>query len=471
MMWGRNIGLLVVPVLLSSCATVNLNAGFSEVSTLVEERGKARIVWNSGTDLDKEAAEMVRTLLRGKLAAGNAVQVALLNNRGLQAIYSELGVAQADLVQAGLLKNPIFDAAVKFPTSGSQANLELTAVMSFLDILYMPLRKRVAGARFEEAKLRVTGLVLDFAGQVRSAFYLHQANEQMVELRRTIVEALDVSLQAARRLHEAGNITDLDLARERALAEESRLALRAAEIGARQSRERLNTLMGLWGKDTEWQADGRLPEIPEPPKQLEGIEGLALNRSIDLANARQRIVVAGEQLGLNQTTALVPELHAGALGERDEGSWEVGPVFEFPIPLFDQGQARIGRALAELRRAQQEYYEMAVRIRATARAVEERMQGTQDRALYYRDIIIPLQERIVNEVQLQYNAMQLGVFQLLRARERQITTSVNYVEALRDYWLARGDLEQLLNGRLPSPNGAAIRAGAQQIQMDQANAH
>jgi outer membrane protein, heavy metal efflux system len=111
--------------------------------------------------------------------------------------------------------------------------------------------------------------------------------------------------------------------------------------------------------------------------------------------------------------------------------------------------------VAELRRAQQEYYALGVRLRSTAGAVRERLQGAQDRALYYRDILLPLRERIVNETQLQYNAMQIGVIELLRAREQQIQTAVAYVDTLLDYWLARTDLEQLLSGRLPSPNGGA----------------
>jgi cobalt-zinc-cadmium efflux system outer membrane protein len=454
MLTEKNAGWLFSLLFFLSSCTVALNAGFDDVKATVEERNAVKIFWNNGTDLDKEAAEKVQSLLKGKLTADEAVQIALLSNRELQGVYSELGVAQADLVQAGLLKNPIFDAAILFPVShGGRPDLELSAVMNFLDIFYMPLRKQVAAARFEEAKSRVTGTVLDFAARVRTAFYLHQGNEQMLELRQTIVQALAASLEVAQRLHEAGNITDLDLARERASAELAKLQLRSAEIAMRQSREQLNTLMGLWGKETEWQAEGRLPDIPADPMQTQDIERIALSRSVELSSARQRLVVTGEQLGFNRLTALVSEMHIGAKGEREEGSWEVGPVFEFPIPLFDQGQARIGRAAAELRRAQQEYFALAVRIRSTARALRDRIEGARDRALYYRDILLPLHERIVNETQLQYNAMQLGPFQLLRAKEQQIETAVAYIEALREYWLARGDFGQILSGRLPSSNG------------------
>lgn len=443
---------------LTGCASVDLRAGFPEVSAVVEERAATKIVWNRGTELDNEAAEKLRALLQKKLAADDAVQIAMLNNRDLQAIYTDLGVAQADLVQAGLFRNPILDAAVLFPLSGVRPDLQLSVVISFLDALYVPLRKRVAAARFEETKLRVTGAVLDLAAQVRRAFHEHQANEQMLELRQTIVQALTASWEVSRRLHEAGNITDLDQARDRAAAEVSRLALRSAEIVVRQSREHLNDLMGTWGEQTGWEIDGRLPDIPAEPVPVNGLERVALSRSIDLSQARQRIITAGQQLGYDRATALIPETELGVGAEREEG-WKVGPVLSVPIPLFDQGQARVGRAVAELRRAQQEYYALAVRVRATARAVRDRMVGAEDRALYYRDILLPLQERIVNEAQLQYNAMQIGIFHLLRDRERQIETGVGYVEALREYWLARADMLHISSGRLPVSNG--VRRGGE----------
>ncbi|HWP58464.1 MAG TPA: TolC family protein [Candidatus Acidoferrales bacterium] len=473
MLWRRSIGWLTsVLVFMSGCASVALDSGFEQVRATVEERAAVKIFWNNGTALDREAAAKIASLLKTKLTAEEAIQIALLNNRELQAAYSELGVAQADLVQAGLLNNPIFDAAIKFPTSGPRKpDLELSAAMNFLDVFYLPLRKRVAAARFEEAKTRITGQVLDFAARVRRAFYLHQANEQMLELRQTIVESLGASFEVARRLHEAGNITDLELARQRAELEAGKLALRSAEVSVRESREELNTLMGLWGKETEWESDRRLPEIPEEPMSTRDLERLAVGRSLDLLSARQRVSAAGEALGLSRRSALVPEMHAGPLGEREEGAWEAGLTLEFPIPIFDQGQARVSRAAAELRRAQQEYYALAVRVRSAARAARDRLEGARDRALYYRDILLPLQERIVNESQLRYNAMQIGPIELLRARDQQIETAAQYVAALRDYWLARGDIAQILSGRLPAVNGRPAGAAAPPVGMNDGGGH
>jgi cobalt-zinc-cadmium efflux system outer membrane protein len=189
-------------------------------------------------------------------------------------------------------------------------------------------------------------------------------------------------------------------------------------------------------------------------------------------HAKQRIIAAGQQLGFNRATALVPDLDLGAAAEK-EGSetWKVGPTVTIPIPLFDQGQAGIARAAAELRRAQQEYYALAVRIRAAARAAQDRLAGARDRALYYRDILLPLRERIVNEGQLHYNAMQIGIFQLLRDREQQIATGVAYVDALRDYWLAWADLASIASGRLPVSTGGRVGGSGGQTRMNDREGH
>ncbi len=449
------VGAVFWAALFAGCAAVDRTPGFSEVESSVRQRLGAPLFWNNGSELDREAESKLQSLLGEKLTAQRAIQIALLNNRQLQSVYADLGVAQADLVQAGLLKNPLFDGFATFPLSGGRPNFELTAVMGFLDIFYLPLRKRVAASRFEEAKTRVAGAVLDLAGKVRSVFFEHLAGEQLLELQQSVVQARAAALDVARRLQQAGNISELDFARERVLLEGAKLRLRSAEISTRQSREQLNILMGLWGNETGWQTEGRLPDLPKQTAALEGFESAAVERSLDLAGQRQRIVSAGEQLGVDRAAALIPDIDAGVRGERSDGGWAVGPAIQWPIPLLDRGQARIGRAAAELHRAQQEYYALAVRVRAAARAAADRLQGARDRALYYRDVMLPLQDRLVREAELHYNAIELGPIELLRAREQQFAAAAAYVAALRDYWIACGDYEQLMAGRLPQSAGIA----------------
>jgi cobalt-zinc-cadmium efflux system outer membrane protein len=201
-----------------------------------------------------------------------------------------------------------------------------------------------------------------------------------------------------------------------------------------------------------------LPDVPTEPVAMADVERSAIARSIDLEHSRQRIVVAGRRVGYDRATALMPSTEFGVRAEKEtDEPWGIGPSVSVPIPLFDQGQGRIARASAELRRAQHEQHGLAVRIRATSRALVDRVRGAGDRARFFRDIVLPLQERIVSEAQLQYNAMQIGIFDLLRERQQQIETGVQYVEALREYWLARTDLLHLLSGRLPAGEGTRPR--------------
>ncbi len=449
---------------LSGCTAVAVDpqAGFPEVSKLVTTRAGKEIAWTPGIKESPPTLEAIQARFKDGLSEEDAVQIALLNNHDLQALYARLGIAQADVVQASLLHNPVIDALTGFPVGGGLVDLSFGVAMDFIDLLYVPLRKRVATARFEETKLRVAAEVLDVAWRTQTAFYRHQANEQMVEMRRQVAASTTASFDLAQRMREAGNLRELDLASEQALAEEAKLDLRLTEITVRESRETLNTLMGLWGEGSQvWMAiSSRLPEPPREPLNAEHLESRAIERSLDLAAAEQLITAAAENVGLDRASALFPELVVGGKGERDRAEWEPGPTFTIPIPLFDRGQARIARAQAELRQARELRRALAVRIRSVARSTRDRIDGHRDRARHYREVLLPVRARVLHETQLQYNAMQVGPLDLLRAKEQQIEAAARSIDALRDYWLAHADLTLLLAGRLPStepaPAGPAL---------------
>lgn len=464
MKWLALFCALLLTAGLGGCMTVAVDpqAGFPEVSRLVTTRAGKEIAWIPGTEESPLALEAITNRLQDGLSEEDAVQIALLNNHDLQALYARLGIAQADVVQASLLHNPVIDALTGFPVGGGIVDLSFGAAMDFIDLLYVPLRKRVATARFEEAKLRVTAEVLDVVWRTQTAFYRHQANEQMVELCQQVAASTAASFDLAQRMREAGNLRELDLASEQALAEEAKLDLRLTEITARESRETLNMLLGLWGAEAQsWTVTSvRLPEPPQELLPAEHLEARAIERSLDLAAAERLIVAAAENVGLDRASALFPELVVGGKGERNGAEWEPGPTLTIPIPLFDRSQARIARAQAELRQARELRRALAVRIRSVARSIRDRLDGHRDRARHYRAVLLPVRDRVLQETQLQYNAMQIGPLDLLRAKEQQIEAAIRSIDALRDYWLAHADLTLLLAGRLPSteptPVGPAL---------------
>lgn len=448
----------MVASLAVSCATAPAKAGLDDVQGLVGPRTGETVAWRQTSPPDPRVEEALQGLLTKRLTVDDAVQIALLGNRRLQATFEDLGIAQADLIQAGLLPNPVISAEIRFPPR-PRPPFELDLLQNVLDLLTRPARRRIAESALDEAKFRVAHAVLELAMDTRVAFYSLQAALQTLEMRRSVIEATAASAEMARRIHEAGNNTDLDLANEQAASEDARLAAALAESEVAERRERVNVLLGLWGPNTAWQIEERLPEALPLTVSPERLESVAIANRLDLAAAREEVARAAQALGLSRDFRLLPELNvSGHLEREPEGTTTVGPSVQFQLPIFDQGQAEIAKAESELRRARQRFAALAIEIRSEVRSTYARIVSAQARARHYRNVVLPLRARIVERTQLQFNAMQLGVFELLQARQAEISAGADYVEALRDSWTLRAELEHALGTRIESTNPTPIES-------------
>jgi cobalt-zinc-cadmium efflux system outer membrane protein len=447
----KSIWVLPAAALLMLGGCVAHSDPLKPVATSVQDRTGHRVVWNRNSAADAEAAKAVQDLLSRELSAESAVQVALLNNRSLQATFEDLGIAQAELVQAGLLKNPIFEAKIRYAEAGGGTGMELNAVADFLDIFLLPLRKKVAAANLQSAQHRVTAEVLSTAAEVRKAFYEAQAARQTLAAWRTVLQATDASATLARRMHAAGNISDLDLAHEQVMHEQAKLDAARREIAAVEAHENLVVSMGLWGSDPgKVCLPERLMDPPANDPPAAGLESLAVSRRSDLLAARSTVEATAALAGVSRPLLLLEGSEIGATAERGhEGGWEVGPIIAVPIPLFDTGAATHSKRHAEYRQAAQRYAALAVQIRSQVRVAWAKTSAARQRVAFYRDTLLSLRERIVQQTQLQYNAMHTGLTPLLLAKQEQIKAGMEYVEAIKEYWIARAELERAVGGRLP----------------------
>jgi hypothetical protein len=385
-------------------------------------------------------------LLSEPLTPEIAARVALLHNHDVQAAYEALGVAHGELVHAVRFPNPRADAAVRFFPSRSP-ELEILATLGLSELAFLPLRNRAAGAALEAERLDALGAVIDLAFDVRVAFIEYQAAEQGLELARTVLAATQAAAEAAARLHEAGNTTDLELADQRAFNEEARVALRRAETLRLRARAHLNALMGL-EPNAEWSpASTRLPEPPAEELALKGLEQRALDRNLALRSAKARATAADERVTLATVEGVLPELRGG-VSVRREGEWGVGPAASLEVPLFYQGQGASEAARSERNRQRELGTGLGVKIRAAARTLADQLATARANALEYRDVLLPLRQRVLDQTELQYNAMSVGVFQLLQAKREEIETARVYVDLLREYWSSRIEVERLEAGRI-----------------------
>ncbi|MEA2559739.1 MAG: outer membrane protein heavy metal efflux system [Acidobacteriota bacterium] len=432
-------------LLASGCVSVPRDAGMSEVQKRIEEQG-LKIAWSPDQPIEPPADERLRPLLEGELTVERAVEIALANNRGLLATLEGLGVARADLIAASTLRNPVFDGEVRFP--GDPRNpFEIGITQTLIDLFQLRKRRALGQAGFEAARLRVTGSVLGFAAEVRTHYYTLQAAQQALAQQRTIHAAAEASAELARRQHEAGNISDLDLESEQASYERAKLDLARAELDELQTRERLLADLGAL-ENVPLTLPSQTPPMEDgQERSLEELEA-AMPQRLDLSLAQAEVEAARQALPLARASGY-DELALGVRHEREsDGAKTTGPSVAVPIPIFDRGMAGRTRAVASLRMAEQRLHALNVTARSEARAARERLLEARARAEYLRTVIVPRRQRILYLTQLEYNAMLRGAFDLIRARQGLSDALREQVLATRDYWLARTELDAAMSGVL-----------------------
>jgi len=443
--WMRGAWLLAA-LLAAGCASVPRDAGIGDVQKAVEEQSGQRISWSPEQPIEPPADERLRPLLTGELTADRAVEIALADNRDLLATLEGLGVARADLIAASTIRNPVFDGEIRFP--GQPRNpFEIGITQTLIDLIQLPKRRALGQAGFEAARLRVTGAVLGFTAEVRADYYTSQAAQQALSQQRTITTAAEASVELARRQHDAGNISDLDLENEQAMYEKAKLDLARAELDEIQSRERLLADVGALQTLPLTLPAQTPPAEGEQERSLEELEA-SFSRRLDVSLAQAEVEEARRALPLARASAY-DELALGVHREREpEGESTTGPAVTVPIPIFDRGLAGRTRAAAKLRIVEQRLHALTVNARSEARAAHERLLEARARADYLRNVVVPRRQRILSLTQLEYNAMLRGVYDVIRARQGLSDAQREQVLAVRDYWLARTELDAAASGVL-----------------------
>lgn len=433
--------LVISATALTGCLRVDTNPlpEFEEVRRVIACRTDETVFWDSCFQ------NCVDGYLCEPLTIESAVRIALLNNRDLQAVYETLGIEKANLAQAGLLTNPAFSLSWRFSTAPAVPDIvDWGLLQNLLETLLIPLKKRVAAHELEAAKLMVAARILDVIGRTKIAFYMMLAEEEAWKLKEQELLALECTSEAAERLFQAGNIKELEVNGRRTAYEAAKIEAADIEMRVLDAREELNRLMGLWGTQICWNAEGSLPDML--PCSWTDVENRAIANNLDLREARSRLSAIAAAVGVDISRTVFPQAEIGANGEREDGNWFIGPAFALSIPIFDLGKAAAAAGQAEVFRQWNMYTAMAVDIRSAARSMRLHLLNAARQWRHYREKIIPLAEKTLALTLLQHNAMQLGVLDLLDAKREEIRSKLEAVAVQKAYLEAEIELETLMLG-------------------------
>ena len=455
------LSLLAVAVL-AGCASVEPGSALSSVQSLTKTHTGQPLTADRSADELTRTATKVDELLRQPLAIDTAVQIALLNNRGLQARLQQLGITEAEVSQASRLPNPGFSFGRM--TKGDEIELERGLHFNLARLLTLPLVSRLEERRLQSVQREVAMDVLSLAADTRKAWVQAVAADESLRYMRQVHEAAEASAELARRMQQAGNFNALMRLREQGFYADAALGLARAEQAQRASRERLTRLMGLWGEQLNFKLPERLPDLPDAPKDQPDIERQAMAQRLDVQAARLAAEQTAKNLQLTQVTRFISVFELGLVrntsneGPRQTG-WEVG----LELPLFDWGGARTAKAEGIYMQSLHQAAATAINARSEVREAYGNYRASYDIARHHRDEIVPLKKRISDEQLLRYNGMLIGVFELLADARSQIGSVNASIEALRDFWLAKADLDMALIGRasLSTPTASAGPAAAE----------
>ena len=437
---------LAAALLLAGCASLSPDGGAGRVAELTKERtGQTVAFQRSSTDIDSAAAR-VAELLKQPLSADSAVEIALLNHRGLQARFAELGIVEADVVNAGRLANPRLGLGRL--AGGGVIEIHRSLAFDLLGLLTLPAASEAARMQFEQAQLQAAGDAVTAATDARSAFFGVVAARELVGYFEQVKDAADASNELARRMQQVGNFSKLAQMREQAFQADAAAGLARARHREVAERERLARALGLSGVQlAALTLPERLPDLPDAPIDAKDAEQTAIDRRLDVLAARRATDAAAKSLGLTQATRFVNVLEVGFTSQGETGvPRKRGVEVELELPLFDFGSTRSARAEAVYLQALHHTADVAVNARSQVRESYSAYRTAYDLARHYRDEVVPLRKRISDEHLLRYNGMLTSVFELLADAREQVGSVSAAVEALRDHWLAETALQNALSG-------------------------
>ncbi len=458
-MIARYLSGVAALLVISGCASFSQDGGFGNVGSVANETLGKDVRWVKDGQAREEVRKRVAGLLEKPLSLDDAVQIALLNNRSLQARFDGLGITEAERVQAGRLPNPGFSFGKN--RRGDEREIERGFHFNLARLIFMPTAQKLETRRLAVEQREVTVAVLDLAARTSKAWVEAVSARESARYAEKVKRTADVGAQLARRMAAIGNFSKLQQAREQSFYADATTNLVRARQSELAAREGLTRLLGLFGQQAAYQLPDRLPSLPDEPESYPDAVKTALAQRFDVQAAKIGLERIADSLGMVKTSRFINVLELGTIyNSSNEEPKQTGWEISIELPVFDWGDARVARAEAMVRQATNLAAQTSIDARSEVRQAYGSYRSAFDIARHYRDEVVPLRKRISEENQYRYNGMMIGVFELLADARAQIGAVREYIQALRDFWIAKADLDMAMTGKpsLSMPAGPSMNS-------------
>jgi outer membrane protein TolC len=438
----RIISFSLIAMVFLGCSTVSQHEVFDSIDAA---SGKKNLIWIKTQSEANSVNESVNALLSKPLTQDDAVRIALINNRSLQQTYEEIGISQSELVQAGLMTNPLLGYSVG--RSGGITTTTWSLDVMFLDLLWIPLRRKLSGLTLEETKYRVGDEVLKMTRDTKIAYIDAKIAFEKIALYEAVLKSHEASVQLAIRQNTAGNSSKRDFLKIQDAYAHARLESMKLGRDYAMARENLNRILGVYGVQTEFNLTKEPFVLNSFVLEEKGLENMAIANRLDMNAAIAKVDYAATQAGYAKNTRLLSEAELSVESEKttDEKKFNTFGV-KIPIPIFDFGQGRVSQFQALYNQSVHRLYETAVNIRSQVREGYASSRYAYDMAREMKEVVMPANEQILGETQKYYNGMLDGIYELLEDQRRLGETKIQVLEALGETKKAQANLDYVLGG-------------------------
>ncbi|MEO7271200.1 MAG: TolC family protein [Vicinamibacterales bacterium] len=381
------------------------------------------------------------------ISSDEAVAVALWNNAAFQVTVSQMGFARADLVEAGLLANPVL--SLLFPVGPKQLEATLRWPIEFL----WERPKRIAAAQLslDVAASSLVQAGLDLALSVRVAhadLALALDRQRLAGETAAALQRIDALTQSRLAAGDIGNlearVVHVDAARSRQDADRA-----VHDVGL--ARERLRLLTGLAAGDV---ALDIVQPSPEPNRCGSAPELMvrALAARPDVRAAELAVEAAGARLGWERSRVMA---FSAVLDANEAGSagFEGGPGIDVSLPIFNRNQGGQLRAQTELRRASAAYVALQQQVGLDVREASTLFdQARQSREAWRATLVTPLEANLA-DAEDSYRAGETSFLLVLENRRRLIDARLRERELAADEQRALARIERAVGTRCTATAG------------------
>ena len=439
---------LALVALAGGCASLDPKADIDRAAHTVNDRSGVAPGWDGPWDVSLSTWDG-RSHLTVELALG----MALRNNRDIRSKVELIAASRADLVQAGLLPNPVVGLTLRFPFDPVSGGTFVGAqvVQSFAALWLRGGKIRAADARLNQTVLDVSDQALALVAQVKASHTRIAFGQRAVGLAEQNLATIQKSIESLDARVRGGEGTTLDVNRARqqlAKAEAERVVV-MRELA--KERRRMLELIGFAAENADWAVDEGALESATQTLDEATVIALAGSQRLDVAAARSVALAQSADLSVEQRSHL-RDLGLGADFERSEsGDKSIGPVVELAIPIFDTNEAQIAKAGSIARAAFASYEAASQRAVREARVAWIELDSASRLVEQYRSTVLALAERNLTLAEASLKSGQADVTVLLEA-QREVTDARARLNDLEQAAaLARIELEYAVGGVLAWP--------------------